>query len=160
MADATPKQMVFRTIAELCDGCRMCELTCSLTKTGTVNPYLACIKVTRNQEGIPAPIICRHCKRPFCQEACPILGAMTRLASGVVLVHEEHCTACMACAEACPFGAIQIGPGREILKCDLCGGDPVCVKYCPPRPENSLPHLPYPKQSCLQYVERSSSTEE
>ncbi len=38
------------------------------------------------------------------------------------------------------------------MKCDLCGGQPMCVSFCPPRPENSLPHLPLRRQSCLQYV--------
>ncbi len=56
-----------------------------------------------------------------------------------------------------PFDAIQVSPDGKILKCDLCDGDPVCVKYCPPRPEHSLPHLPWPAQSCLQYSESHSA---
>lgn len=150
---ASGSTRVFRAIKELCDGCRMCELTCSLKKTGNVNPYLARIKVTRNAEGIPAPIICRHCKNAPCYAACPVPGAMTRNAASIVSINDAQCIGCMACAEACPFGAIQVGPNREVLKCDLCGGDPTCVKYCPPRPDHSLPSIPYPKQSCLQYVE-------
>ena len=68
-----------------------------------------------------------------------------------IRVLNEKCTGCKLCIKACPFGAIQVGPNREILKCDLCGGDPECVKYCQPR--DQLPRFPYPKQSCLQYVE-------
>ena len=31
----------------------------------------------------------------------------------------------------CPFGAISIDSGDEkLIKCDLCGGDPTCVKFC------------------------------
>ncbi len=72
--------------------------------------------------------------------------------SGAVVISESKCIRCLACVEACPFGAIHIGPDREILKCDLCGGEPVCAKYCPPRPGYVLPHLPWPAPSCLQFI--------
>mgnify|MGYP003332077943 CR=1 FL=1 len=50
---------------------------------------------------------------------------------GVVVVEPEHCIGCLACVDACPFGAIYVGPEHSVQKCDLCGGDPLCVKYCP-----------------------------
>jgi Fe-S-cluster-containing hydrogenase component 2 len=53
----------------------------------------------------------------------------------VAILDADKCTACRACVDACPFGAIFVGPKGEILKCDLCGGNPLCVKYCYPRPE-------------------------
>jgi Fe-S-cluster-containing dehydrogenase component len=145
---------VFHAIRELCTGCLMCEQMCSVRKTGRLNPYLARIRVSRNRgDHAWVPIICHHCRVPLCQEACPVPEAMTRdEALGVVVVNDAACIGCLACVEACPFGAIQVGPHNEILKCDLCQGDPACVRYCPPRPENSLPHLPWPRQSCLQYV--------
>lgn len=32
---------------------------------------------------------------------------------------------------ACPFGGISINPhSGRIFKCELCGGDPECVKAC------------------------------
>ena len=35
---------------------------------------------------------------------------------------------------ACPFGAILVDPKTgDVVKCDLCGGDPTCVKVCPTR---------------------------
>ncbi len=77
--------------------------------------------------------------------------------TGAVIIDEDACTGCLDCADACPFDAIFVGPDNEVLKCDLCGGDPICVKYCPERPENSLPHLVYPERSCLEYVERKSA---
>ena len=131
---------------------------CSLQKTGKVNPYLARIKVTRSQKD-PSyfPIICRHCKNAPCKLACPVPEAMyLDEKTGAVVVNESSCIQCFACVDTCPFGAIQVGPNKEILKCDLCGGEPVCVKYCPPRPGYLFPHLPLPKQSCLQYAEPSS----
>lgn len=133
----------------------MCELACSLEKTGSINPYLARIQVVprRDESHGRVPVICRHCRPAPCRAACPIPGAMKWDESlGVASVDPSACTQCLACVDACPFGAIAVGPGREILKCDLCQGDPMCVSSCPPRPENSLPHLPLPRQSCLQYV--------
>ncbi len=151
---------VFRSVKELCDGCRMCELMCSLKHTGKVNPYLARVRVVESaKDPSRYPIICRHCKNAPCKEACPVPDAMyTDEKTGAVVINEEKCIKCLACVDACPFGAIQVGPDKEILKCDLCGGDPVCVKYCPPRPGYSFPHLPWPTQSCLQYIEPSKIT--
>jgi carbon-monoxide dehydrogenase iron sulfur subunit len=149
---------VFTAIEELCTGCRTCEIMCSLSRTGTINRYNARLKVSASDEGIYSPIVCRQCEQPECLEACPIPEAMSiDNETGAVVVDEEECTGCRACVNACPFDAIQVSPDGKILKCDLCEGDPVCVKYCPPRPEHSLPHLPWPAQSCLQYSESHSA---
>ena len=151
--------MVFRAQPELCDGCRMCELVCSLSKTGTVNPHLARIRVAPSDKGFvpgqPRPTICRHCDNARCAAVCPIPGAIAvNERTGVLVIDEAKCNRCMACVEACPFDAMWAGPNNEVLKCDLCDGDPLCVKRCPYRPENSMPTLPFPKMSCLQFVER------
>jgi carbon-monoxide dehydrogenase iron sulfur subunit len=148
---------VLRADARFCDNCRMCELVCSLNKSGVVNPYLARIRVAYSEEeGAPAPVICRHCTDARCQLACPVPGAMyVEEATAALIIDESKCTRCMACVSACPFDAIRVGPGGEVLKCDLCHGEPVCVKHCPYRPENSVPNLPHPQQSCLKLVERS-----
>jgi len=49
----------------------------------------------------------------------------------LVEVDSSRCIGCGACAEACPFGVIHVLRGIAI-KCDLCGGDPECVKHCTP----------------------------
>ena len=41
----------------------------------------------------------------------------------------------MECVPGCPFDVVFVAPQGELLKCDLCGGDPVCVKACAARPE-------------------------
>jgi Fe-S-cluster-containing hydrogenase component 2 len=36
------------------------------------------------------------------------------------------------CVQACPFGnAIWDEKLAKVLKCDNCGGDPACAKFCP-----------------------------
>ncbi|MDO8672288.1 MAG: 4Fe-4S dicluster domain-containing protein [Dehalococcoidia bacterium] len=147
--------MLLTADAKFCDGCRMCELVCSLNKTGRVNPYMARIRVVQSPAGAPRPIICWSCPDAKCQTACSVPGAIyVEPHTGALVIDESKCTRCLDCVIACPFKAIQVGPAGEILKCDLCGGDPLCVQHCPYRPANSLPSLPYPKQSCLKYVER------
>ncbi len=40
---------------------------------------------------------------------------------------------CKECLEACPFGAMGFDPDRgRPFKCDLCGGEPLCVRFCEP----------------------------
>lgn len=149
------KFKVLRAISDICTGCRTCEILCSLNKTGRVNPLYARIRVRQPSEDSPwIHNICHHCGIPRCKEACPVPGAMyPDEQTGTMVIDENKCIRCRACMEACPFEAIQIGPKGEVLKCDLCGGDPVCVKFCEIRPEEPLPHLLYPAASCLEYVE-------
>jgi Fe-S-cluster-containing dehydrogenase component len=58
---------------------------------------------------------------------------------GRVQVDAELCIACGACAEACPFRAVALGPAGIATKCDACedetaeGWEPVCVRACPTR---------------------------
>jgi len=147
-----PLGKVFRAVREMCDGCRICEMVCSLRFTGTVNPYHARIRVIRTENSGNYPIICRHCKNPPCELACPVPEAMILdERTGIVTINDSECIRCLACVDACPFGAIQVGAGKEVLKCDLCGGDPVCVQHCPSR--EPPPRFTWPRQSCLQKVE-------
>jgi len=45
---------------------------------------------------------------------------------------EAKCIGCRMCTLACPFGAVVYETSRRrILKCDLCGGAPECVTFCP-----------------------------
>ena len=44
------------------------------------------------------------------------------------------CVGCRMCVYACPFGAMGFDADRgRPYKCDLCGGDPLCVKFCEPK---------------------------
>ncbi|MDI6823520.1 MAG: 4Fe-4S dicluster domain-containing protein [Bacillota bacterium] len=118
----------------LCSGCRACEVACSFGHEGVFGPGLARIRVVKvEEEGYDRPVVCHQCRRPPCAQACPT-GALTRdEAAGRLRLDDAACIGCGACVEACPFGAMRLHPDTEqAMFCDLCGGDPACVKRCTP----------------------------
>lgn len=51
--------------------------------------------------------------------------------TGAVIVDEETCTSCGNCIDACPGKVPYLHPENDkVVICDLCGGDPECVKVC------------------------------
>jgi Fe-S-cluster-containing hydrogenase component 2 len=119
-----------------CTGCRMCEMACSLHHEQACGRSYARVKVVKFElEGIDMPVLCQHCTSAPCTTLCPT-GALVRdEPTGAVVLLDQLCIGCRMCAIACPFGAIGIDPRGErapILKCDLCEGDPQCVRFCEP----------------------------
>lgn len=113
---------------ERCTGCRLCSLACSLSKFGECNPRKAAISVVRDEfEGFEFPVVCFQCQDAPCVAACP-QNAISR-EEGVLNRNEDSCIGCRLCVVVCPFSAIT-SHGKELVQCDLCGGDPQCVKYC------------------------------
>ena len=52
--------------------------------------------------------------------------------NGIWNIDDGQCIGCGTCAEECPFGAIIVHQdSKSPFKCDLCKGDPACVKSCP-----------------------------
>ena len=50
---------------------------------------------------------------------------------GRVEVDYEKCIGCRTCVSVCPFGAMHfVASDRKVIKCDLCDGDPQCVRFC------------------------------
>jgi len=125
-----PKKIA--VIPELCSGCRICELVCSMEHFGVNNPKKSAIRVvvTYPQPVARMPIVCSQCGFPACAEACPVDALKQR--DGLVVLDEGECISCMKCVEACPFGAIYAHAEVDHpIKCDLCGGSPQCVAHCP-----------------------------
>lgn len=128
--------MAFKTLiidAEKCSGCRACETYCSLKHEQICNPAKGRVHVVKwEQEGIFVPINCLRCDTPACELACPKQATFRNYATGAMEVDLYRCIGCLSCVFACPFGATFVDPetGR-VLKCDLCDGDPTCVKVCP-----------------------------
>lgn len=114
-----------------CTGCGTCEAVCSARDGGPIRPELARVQVLRNEAaGGNFAVFCQHCLDPLCAAACP-QRAITRGQDGIVRIDPRLCAQCGLCVAACPEAAPRRGPEGEILKCDLCGGEPHCVAACP-----------------------------
>ena len=125
------------TDIEKCTGCGLCELVCSFKHHDEFNPTKSRIHTNVFwQQAIAIPVVCYQCEEPWCGKICPA-GAITTEkdeASGATLikVSEERCVGCKMCMLACPYGCIVVSDKGYAEKCDLCGGDPECVKFCGP----------------------------
>lgn len=114
-----------------CSGCRLCEVACSLRHEGRVWPEASRIRVFMLIPGAEFPQLCVQCHDYPCVDSCPYNALSVNQSTGAVIVDREKCTACGACIRACPGSIPRIHPSdKYVLICDLCGGDPECVKVC------------------------------
>ena len=128
-------EMRIHTDADLCRDCQACALACSLYHEAACSPALARLVVTKDMVKYEFDIrICQHCDDPACLESCPV-EAMALDDRGVVMLDDEACVQCGACADSCPHDAIFYHQAEDrYLKCDLCAGrveGPLCVDVCP-----------------------------
>lgn len=118
---------------EKCTGCGLCVMICPFTHFEEFNPAKARRKLIRiPREGIIIPDACYQCVSPApCEEACPVDAIVRNEATGALAIDYNLCNNCESCISACPYDNIMQDPETgAILKCDFCGGDPECVKYC------------------------------
>jgi len=126
----------------LCTGCRSCEVACSAFKNnGKVKLDLSRIQIIMDifsgkiDNFEPKP--CLQCDEPKCLLACPVEGALyIDTETGARVINESLCIGCKQCIEACgrEFGLPRIkfdSINNVAVKCDLCGGDPQCARWCP-----------------------------
>ncbi len=120
---------------ERCTGCRLCEMVCSVNKEGASDPARARIHIIKwEMEGIYVPMFCQHCEDPLCAAVCPVRAIERDEVEGRVRVDRDKCVGCRSCLSACPFGAIGWDEEKKkVIRCDLCHGDPTCVKFCATR---------------------------
>lgn len=121
--------MRVKAIAENCSGCMVCEIVCSMKHWNIINPKKSGIRIEKKSVTEDIPHICSHGKECNleCVDACKF-DAM-KVNDGVVYVDYENCVGCGACERACPLNAVWIF-NKRAYKCDLCGGEPQCVKFC------------------------------
>ncbi|MCF8068603.1 MAG: 4Fe-4S dicluster domain-containing protein [Desulfobacterales bacterium] len=119
------------TIPDLCTGCNRCVYVCSALKEGQFSPSKARLHINNfSLNGYSVPSVCFQCPIPDCLEACPEKAITKDEQTGIVHVDENSCTGCGKCVTACPYGMIDLNYDQVATKCDLCGGDPSCVKEC------------------------------
>ncbi len=115
-----------------CTGCRLCELVCSVMHDGVSNPARSRIKVVKwESEGLYVPMSCQQCEDAPCLNVCPVKAISRDQDYGFVAVDYEICSGCRSCVAVCPFGAMNYNViDKKVFKCDLCGGNPQCVRFC------------------------------
>jgi tetrathionate reductase subunit B len=140
-----------------CCGCYNCQLACKDEHVDNDwTPYAKpqpetgqfWLKVEENVGGtIPKvkihyiPVLCNHCAKPACIDACPD-KAISKRDDGLVIIEPEKCAAssgCKACLAACPYDAIYFNDELHLAqKCTGCAHLldngyklPRCVESCP-----------------------------
>lgn len=142
---------------EKCTSCRLCELVCSEQAVGAYRPSRSHIRVAIHAaDPLYLPVVCIQCDDAPCIEACPAEALVRDPRTGAVVVVEEKCDECGQCESACPYGAIRCVDGRA-RKCELCGGDPECVRFCSPGALRYEEQEQWPQAARQAYVGRLSN---
>lgn len=109
---------------------------------GAFNPRNARIRVENNREvglnkpikNIDQPHVCRQCNPSPCADSCPADAFDMNEALSIRVIDPDRCIGCEQCSSECPYNMIvfrEYNKEMKAGKCDLCGGDPLCVRYCP-----------------------------
>ena len=127
-------QKVILVDQDKCTACRVCEMVCSVKHEGVSNPGRARISIKRRfMEGTHVPVICQQCPDAACVAACPTDALSRDEELGLVRLDYDLCVGCEECVTACPFGGMRVDAVTDtVVKCDLCDGDPQCVRFCFP----------------------------
>lgn len=81
--------------AEACTGCGLCQLLCSVHKTGQWHPALARIKIKEMPElELNVPVLCLHCSNPPCEVYCVMNLIYKDPNTGYTLRREDKCIVC------------------------------------------------------------------
>ncbi|MFC1905475.1 4Fe-4S dicluster domain-containing protein [Chloroflexota bacterium] len=123
--------------AESCAGCGICEAVCSLSHEAVVSPRFARLRIIDHYlEGHRIEgHTCQQCTIAKCLDACPVEAWHVDEKTSANIIDTEKCLGCEACMLACsqyPNTLVFYDDAKKVcFKCDLCGGDPLCVKFCP-----------------------------
>jgi carbon-monoxide dehydrogenase iron sulfur subunit len=102
-------------------------------------PEASRIRVFMPFPGLEVPHLCVQCDDYPCVESCPVDALTVDDKTTSVLVDREKCTGCGICVKACPGTVPFLHPqDGKVTICDLCGGEPECVKVCREAGYNAL----------------------
>jgi len=89
--------------------------------------------------GLEVPHLCSQCADYPCVASCPVTALSVNETTKAVIVDREKCISCSRCIDACPGNVPTLHPGdNKATICNLCDGDPECVKVCTEAGYNAL----------------------
>jgi phenylglyoxylate dehydrogenase beta subunit len=118
--------------ADRCNGCGDCMSACAQAKAGSDDLTFSRIRIMAPINGGSAELaLCRQCADPVCVMNCPS-GALAKNGdTGVIDWTAEKCVNCLLCTAGCAYaGIVYEAAIGHVSKCDMCDGDPACVKVC------------------------------
>ena len=125
--------------AARCTGCGDCMSACAQAKTGGFDHASSRIQILPAANDGFELALCRQCGDPGCVSVCPAAALEKDAESGVVAWDGGKCVNCLLCTVGCTYAGIAYDErAGHVVKCDLCGGDPACVKACG---EGALRHV-------------------
>jgi carbon-monoxide dehydrogenase iron sulfur subunit len=108
-----------------CTGCLLCEITCSLFHCGQIQRKASAIQIQLSDLdlGLHRPVLCRQCKKMSCLKS-EGKDSDDQLKRAFFWENDP------ARQKDCAFNAL-FAFNDKLIHCDLCQGDPECVKSCP-----------------------------
>ena len=123
---------IYKVSVERCIACGKCELACAFAHGSEGTPAATRINITRRGPELGTPVVCFQCHEAACAAVCPTNALVRSALTGAIEHLDARCIGCRMCVAACPFGNMVWDPTyHTVAKCDLCGGDPKCVPFCP-----------------------------
>lgn len=117
---------------EDCAGCLSCELACSFKHVGYFDFKKSRIRIIHDEEFSKIEIHqCIQCDEKSCVHACPVHALSVDPNLGCIRLDEKTCIGCKSCYKACKYNGVMWDEEfTRPLICDLCDGDPECIKTC------------------------------
>jgi Fe-S-cluster-containing hydrogenase component 2 len=105
--------------------------------------------------GLEFPHFCVQCEDYPCVNSCPVDALSVSKETSAVLVDGKACIACGKCIDACPGRIPHMHPKeKRIVICDLCNGNPQCVKVCREGNWNVLKTVPRRERAYKLYARK------
>jgi carbon-monoxide dehydrogenase iron sulfur subunit len=137
-----------------CTGCELCIDACSSKHSAQSSLGDSRIAILRDDpSGNYIPTFCLQCDEHPCVNACPVDAINYDDRRSIFVVDEKQCIECGECVKICPYQGI-FSQGGQAMKCDLCDGDPACVKVCYPQ---ALKYQVFSREEIVETAQRRIS---